>query len=178
MAGTPDGGEYLTNLVACALPAWQTINVGGIEYGGEVGLAPVWAYAPIGAADRGWVSGCVLARLSGAAVALPISLRGPRAVLATSPAERTAWPLEEGAFFGDLFTAPCTELAWFACRGVDPAPVDRTCTVPDPNHLGLTLCGLSYAGMCSKVCERFAGVYRECSASRRFAQPVSVYDAP
>jgi len=179
MASTPDGSEYLSNLVACALPSWQTVTVSGIDYTGELGLAPTWAYGPLLASGRGWVSGCVLARMSGTAVALPISIRGPRPALDASPDERTTWSAEEGAFFGDLFTAPCTNLAWFACRGVDPATADRTCTLPDPDRPGLTLCGLSYAGMCSGVCDRSDGIYRDCDAGGRvFTQPITVYDAP
>lgn len=179
MSSTPDGSEYLSNLVACALTDSQTITVGGIEYTGELGLAVTWTVIPLGAAARGWVSACVLARLSGVDVALPISLRGPRAALTPSPEERAGWTVQEGAFFGDLFKAPCTNLDWFACRGADPAPADRTCTVPDPSHPGSTMCGLTYAGLCSEACDRVYGIYRDCETDgRRFAQPITVYGTP
>ena len=180
LLSTPDGREVLTYLVGCAMPEGQ-ILVGThdgttYEFYGELGLAPGWLRHRLDPAGRGWVSACMFSRVNINNVALPVSLRGPTRKLDTSPEERAAWTLEEGAFYGNLFTPGDQPIDWIACRGEDQAAgetgglVERDCAEPDPANPGKTLCGFTYAGDCGtfaedEVCEDFSTrgtYYRKC----------------
>jgi hypothetical protein len=121
----------------------------------------------------------MFARVNALEVVIPISMRGPNRDLATSAAERAAWTLEEGAFFGNAFGRVDQPLQWFACRGRDKAAgndgelADRICTEPDPAHPGFTLCGMIFAGDCGsfardQACELFSAhgtFYERCHTS-------------
>src|SRR5262249_23357526 len=80
-------------------------------------------------------------------------------------AERDAWSLQEGAFFGDIFVAPDLPIPWFACRGSgsvdDGALADRVCTEEDPSRPGTTRCGMTFAGVCWRSCDMERGVYQD-----------------
>ena len=62
--------------------------------------------------------------------------------------------LQEGAFYGNLFSDPDAPLDWNACRGRDQAAGERgdlrmrDCTEPDLDNPTLTKCGFKYAGDC------------------------------
>ena len=182
LLATEDGREVFSLIVSCSLPAEITLvgSVAGttFEFPGEIGLAPQWqdfALDPIG---QHWVSACMFARVNAHDVALPVSIRGPHVALAASRDERAAFPLEEGAFFGNLFVPIDQPIPWYACRGKDQARgetgglVDRDCTEPDPAHPGLTQCGFLFAGDCGDfaakhACEDFSELgtfYRDCHA--------------
>jgi len=177
MAATPSASEYLSYLVACALPADRTLTVGSLEYFGELGLAPTWTSAALSRAGREAISACVLARLNDRGVELEISMRGPRLELSSD--EKEVAPVEEGAFWGDLFTAADQPLTWFACRGrgsLDAGGlIDRTCGRQDPAHLDSTLCGLSFAGPCPLICDMGRDFYRRCGGN---TQALTVYVGP
>jgi hypothetical protein len=115
----------------------------------------------------------MFARANAREVAIPISLRGSNPALQLVPGERDVWSVEEGAFFGNFFAPLDQPIPWFACRGAGQAAgesgglVDRDCTEPDPDHPGLTQCGLNYAGDCgtfaaTHACDRFSGGYSAC----------------
>jgi hypothetical protein len=102
--------------------------------------------------------------------------------LKADAAEREKYPLEEGAFYGNVFVPLDQPIVWIACRGADQAAgefgglVDRDCAEPDPAHPGLTVCGFTFAGDCASftgetgdaVCEQFSEngengeFYRRC----------------
>jgi hypothetical protein len=170
LLATPDGREVLSYIVSCALsPELElvaTVNGTTYEFFGEVGLTPHWLDHPLDHAGRGWISACLYARVNAHDVALPVSLRGANKALVATADEKTNWPLQEGAFYGDFFTPGSDPPIWIACRGADQAAgetgglVDRDCTEPDPAHPGLTLCGFTYAGDCGnfatlRACDRF-----------------------
>lgn len=181
MLATADGREVFAFLVSCALPADITLEatVGGtkFEFFGELGLASDWLNRPLNDEGKGWVSACLFARVSAHDVVVPISLRGPRAQLATNADERDAWSVEEGAFFGNYFVPVNQPIEWYACRGEGQASgefgglIDRDCAEPDPANPGKTLCGFTYAGDCGAftssdaACEDFSDngqYYRRC----------------
>ena len=183
LLSTPDGREVLTYLVGCALED-GVVLVGTYEgttyeFFGEVGLAPGWQRHRLDRQGKGWVSACMFARVNIHNIALPVSLRGPHRALATSPEERAGWTLEEGGFYGNLFTPGDEPINWIACRGEDQAAgeggglVDRDCAEPDPANPGRTLCGFKYAGDCGTFAEEFAcddystrgTYYRSCHES-------------
>lgn len=176
MARTPDGAEYLSLLVACALPADASLVVGDLEFFGELGLAPEWTRGRLGASGRGWVSACVLARLNGESVAVPVSLRGSRGQLSAASDERSEFSVEAGAFYGNVFVdGPSPE--WFACGGLGQAADPRssglvgTCAREDSLRPGLSPCGMTFVGSCQDACERSrrgsaGGSYRRCGSNR------------
>ncbi len=180
LLSTPDGREVLTYLVGCAVPEGQVLigthDGTDYEFFGELGLAPGWLRHRLDHQGKGWVSACMFARVNVHNVSLPVSLRGPHRNLDVSAEERAGWVLEEGAFYGNLFTPGDDPINWIACRGKDQAAgetgglVDRDCAEPDPANPGKTLCGFKYAGDCGSfaeepVCEDFSvrgTFYRRC----------------
>lgn len=200
---TSEGREVLSFIVKCALPADATL-VGRLpdgspfEFFGEAGLANEWLDHPLKKAGRGWVSSCLFAHVNINTTAVPFSMRGQTQALAASPEEVAAWSLEEGAFYGDYFSAPGEPIQWIACRGRDQAAgetgglVSRDCTEPDPTDPTHTLCGFTCAGDCGDfapvpACEHFSpdGFYRMCqdqpgdeSHSDVFRQVITVFVLP
>jgi hypothetical protein len=178
---TEESRVLLSLLAGCALASDESITatVDGfeLEFFGETGLAPRWLRRPLERAERRWVSSCIFARLNIHAEMIPISMRGARHQLAAAPDERGAFPLQEGAFWGDMFAEP--QIEWFACRGSDlltiPLPgglVDRDCAKQDPAHPEITQCGMSFAGDCASVCDHDR---RHCKHS---GQVITTYVAP
>lgn len=166
LLATPDGREVLGVLVSCALPEGITLvgKVGSdeFEFPGEIGLARDWIYRALDREGQGWVSACVFARINAHDIALPISVRGPHPALDVDRDERRIWSVQEGAFYGNLFTPLDQPIAWFACRGEGQAAgetgelIDRDCAEEDPAHPGLTQCGFFYAGDCGDFATDFA----------------------
>lgn len=125
---------------------------------GNLGLAPRWADHKLGQADRGWVSACLFARVNASNTAEAISLRGRNDGLLVADEERGTFGLQEGAFYGNLFTddtAPAPD--WNACRGSAKASSptlgglsNRRCAEENTTgNPGFTYCGFKYAGDCA-----------------------------
>ena len=183
LVATADGREVLTFLVSCALPIEERLvtTFDGVDYEffGELGLAPGWIHRPLNQVDRGWVSACMFSRVNAHDVAVPISLRGPTPALAVTREERATFSVEEGAFYGQLFTPEPQPIQWIACRGRGLAGgafgglSERDCAKPDPDHPGRTLCGFVFAGDCGdyardRACESYSvrgQFYRRCHAA-------------
>jgi hypothetical protein len=168
---TADGREIFAALVACALPETTmleaTVADGTFDFFGDVGLAPEWVAHPLYADSKRWVSACIFARVNAVEVPIAVSMRGPSPALGTDSDERSTFPLQEGAFYGNYFTPKNEPIQWFACRGVDKAQgnagdlVSRDCAAPDPAKPGFTLCGFTFSGDCgllgsAHACEQFA----------------------
>jgi hypothetical protein len=171
LLSTQGGREVFAALVACALPETSmleaTLADGTFDFFGDVGLAPEWVAHPLYADSKRWVSACIFARVNAVEVPIPVSMRGPSPALGTDSDERSAFPLQEGAFYGNYFTPKDEPIDWYACRGVDKAQgnagdlVSRNCAAPDPAKPGFTLCGFTYSGDCgllgsTHACELFA----------------------
>lgn len=192
LLATPDGREVFSFLVSCALPEDQILvatlpDDTTIEFPGELGLAPSWAHHPLDRVGQGWVSACIFARVNAHGLSIAISLRGPHPALTVGDDERAGWPLEEGAFYGNLFTPDDQPIEWIACRGRDQAAgetgglVDRDCTEPDPADPTHTQCGFTFAGDCADfaavpdrfACARFSerGFYVSCEDHAAFVAP-------
>jgi hypothetical protein len=190
LLSTEDGREVFSFVVSCALPSDVTLegDVDGVtyEFSGELGLTPEWLTSPLGSDGRGWISACIFARVNANDVALPISIRGSNVALATNADERTGWPIEEGAFYGNLFGPVDQPIQWIACRGAGLLAdgdvgglADRDCAKPDPANPGFTRCGFIFAGDCGsfatdQACEQFSAsgtFYRRCHQA-----PLDVHD--
>jgi len=183
LLSTIDGREVFSFIVSCAVPEGKTlvatIDGATFEFPGEIGLYPQWLRHRLDRRGQGWVSACLFARVNANDVPIPISLRGPNPALRVSRDERDIFSVEEGAFYGNLFTAPGEPILWIACRGEGQAAgefcgvFDRDCTEPDPAHPGLTQCGFVFAGDCGEfarrhACEDFSergDFYRSCHSS-------------
>lgn len=165
LVGSQAGILTCTLLVTCALPLGTDLTFGGITFPGNIGLAPTWATRGITLPQRRAVTSCVLANLSFDGLVGVASIRGPN--LETAGPELAGWPVEEGAFFGDLMAARPLAVA---CTGAgDPASSvrhERLCAQPDPDHPGLTRCGLTLAGGCSWACGQPRGPYYRCRVDR------------
>jgi hypothetical protein len=209
LLSSDDGVEVLSFIVSCALPGdttlEATVNGTTFDFFGELGLAPEWMTCPLSAEGQGWISACLFARINAHDESLPLSLRASNVALATSADERAGWTVEEGAFYGNLFTPDDQPPRWIACRGSGQLAsadasglIGRDCAKPDPANPGYTLCGFVYAGDCGAfasdpVCEQFSAsgtFYRRCheaplsshakngGADPIFAQVITSYVTP
>lgn len=202
LLATSDGLEVLSFIVSCALPAEITVTATGPdsiehEFFGDLGLAKSWLRGPLSKAGQGWVSACLLARVSNASIPIPLSLRGPTPALAASDDEVAAWTLEEGAFYGNLFLPEGEPDASIACRGRDQAAgetgglIERDCAEPDPSDATRTICGFTYAGDCGEfapahACKKFTKklFYKDChdqpigDGARKYPQVITVFAMP
>jgi hypothetical protein len=153
-----DGRLALSVLVACALPFDATLDVvtpvGELQFLGQIGIAPGWTSVPISRKHAELITSCALAQLSRDGLVTITSLRGTGQP--ADPDEILEFSAAEGRFFGNVLGDGPQVME--ACRGTgqfDPPAAgmsDRFCAVPDPDHPGLTLCGLQFAGDCSVVC--------------------------
>ena len=181
LLSTEDGREVFSFIVSCALPSdvvlEATIDDTTFDFFGELGLTPAWRVSPLSSEGKGWISACMFSRVNDNDVPLPVSLRGSNFALATTADERMGWTVEEGAFYGDLFTPDDQPILWIACRGSGQLAhpdagglVNRNCAKPDPDDPSVTQCGFIYAGDCGafasdRTCESFSSsgtFYRRC----------------
>jgi hypothetical protein len=68
-------------------------------------LAPRWLKHKLNKSGQRWVSACLLARVNAHDTVEPISIRGKHPALALGPSEAFEFPLQEGAFYGNVFSA-------------------------------------------------------------------------
>jgi len=162
-------------MISCALDAGMTIEKADVidadlnapanddhctdgfcVFGGSIGLATDWQDRKLSNAGQGWVSACLFARSNFYDTAAEISLRGRHPSLTITAEEASLYTLQEGAFYGNVFTGESNPIEWFACQGSgEYAGLEtgglalRDCTEPDPGNPGSTLCGFTYTGTCA-----------------------------
>lgn len=156
-----DGRELLQVIIGCALPPGITLETDfqgtHFEFFGEIGLAPKWLERGLRLGEKRWMSSCMLSRVNRFGIEVVISIRGPHDALVASEDEAEQFSLEEGAFFGNIFTPLDQPLIMNACRGRSQAKsepttgdlANRDCTEPDPAKPGKTFCDFNYAGDCA-----------------------------
>jgi hypothetical protein len=196
---TADGRDVYSYLVGCALAEGvaieatipdapdsappetnYTCDAGLCVFEGSLGLAEDWIDHKLASTEERWVSACVFARVNHHDTAEAISLRGDHPNLFVHSEEAALYTLQEGAFYGNLFTHPDDPIDWNACRGADEASADvgglalRDCATENPATPGLTYCGFNYAGDCADfspelpspyACDHFdgaQGTYGDC----------------
>jgi hypothetical protein len=154
LLSTVDGRTVYSYLVGCAVPAGVTIEAqvpgatnstpddpftcvdGTCTFDGALGVAPDWLSHKLTHKGQEWVSACVFARCNAHDTSEAISLRGKADALAVSDDEAALYTVEEGAFYGNLFTDDDEPIAWYACEGEGQASgefgglVVRDCTEP------------------------------------------------
>jgi hypothetical protein len=202
MLSTADGREVYSYIINCALPNGKEIDATipgapdtappntlytcskeSCSFPGSIGLADYWIDHRLDVKGQRWVTACLLARVNYYGVKVIISLRGVAPQLLVGKHEAERFSLEEGAFYGNIFSDPNKPLDWNACRGRDAAAGEtgdlklRACTDPDPNDSTHTKCGFNYAGDCDsytgstaepQTCNFFDsdGWYNGCLAGR------------
>jgi hypothetical protein len=210
LLSTADGRDVLSYIVSCAIDGDMTLvaptsdscstvtdclpdptvpfsatcdsNKCTYDFPGGLGLTPHWIDHELDEDGKGWISACLFARVNAHDTAEEISLRGPNRALTVSADEATLYDVEEGAFYGNLFTPGNDPPNWIACEGEGQASgefgglVDRDCTEPDPANPGFTQCGFIYAGFCGdytpavpnpQACDEFSsnGYYEDCHST-------------
>ena len=175
---TPEGRELYAYMMSCALRAGVDIHAtipGAPDscpgcspndtpytcqseqcvFSGGLGLAPKWIDHKLNKKGQRWVSACLFARVNAYVTAQSISLRGNHDALTISIDEAENYSVEEGAFYGQLFTPEDEPIAAYACMGEDQASGEtgalnlRDCTEPDPNDPAHTQCSFNYTGECA-----------------------------
>jgi uncharacterized repeat protein (TIGR01451 family) len=161
-------------VVSCALTTTQTFiftwtDAAGLThdetYQGMMGLAPEWSSGPLATAHQQIVSACVAARTNYYGVQRRISLRSPQAPLATpSAAERGAFPLVEGAFWGNIFdpTSPYLHACYNSPNNANSRAWQRDCVAGHPDGSGGTMpCNnITVVGACSTICAPLNSTYQ------------------
>ena len=210
LLATADGRDVLSYVVSCAVPSTEslvantqqscavdtdcqpdpTLPFAGVCSSNKctytfpvgIGLAPHWLNHELDDDGKGWISACLFSRVNAHDTSEEISLRGPNNALTVAPDEAALYDVEEGAFYGNLFTPEDQPIDWIACEGEGQASgefgglVDRDCTEPDPANPGFTQCGFIYAGFCGdytpavpnpQACDEFSsnGYYEDCHAT-------------
>ena len=164
----PNARMLFKYIVSCALPASAHVDltIDSVDYSfpGEIGLTPKWGL-PGGSCNetcQRWVSACVLARVDYLGAKVDISLRGPHANLTASPAERAAFTVREGVYYGNIFRAPADQER-YACVAPGRKGLPRVC--------GPTLdgCVVEATGWCNDTCGGTLpdGAYLDCHDSMR-----------
>jgi hypothetical protein len=168
-------------VIPCALAAGHDITVNGMDdFGnpytttlhGVFGLADSWTTTALSATQQRFVSACVLAYTNRLGASVTISMRGPSAEFATTTPETSGYAVQEGAFFGNLFS----KTGAIACKGSGNTTASgRDCAKPSG---GVTRCGYAYAGTCASVCSVSSGYFVNCSyGGTSYTQPVTIFDA-
>lgn len=183
LLATKESRMVLEYVVQCALPATVTAKAtyDGQEFRfrGAMGIAPKWQLRALTHEEQAAVSACMLARTNAFGIPVQISIRSNEGPLAripgfgTSQPERRAFPVFEGAFFGNVFADPPMA---YACRGDTSSEaeralkhINRICTLPTddmtPQGRPISACGFVVLGRCDAPdVERIKAEYANAAA--------------
>lgn len=164
--------EVIQSAVECALPQGQVLSdpVTGAQYTGWWGLAPSWRDGALNLDGRREVTACMLQKLNGHGIKVPILLEGPNPAIAKNQAYDAAFPIQESTMFGDLFssTIPLLDgLPAFNAFVCWESALPQSCGLLGLPLLGqrmcddLLLCGITPVGPCSLACAQ-NGDYWKC----------------
>jgi hypothetical protein len=170
LVDSADGRDVLTYVVGCALTTAQSVQIratSGTTYTftGEIGLAPAWSTRAPTVSERHWVTSCVLSRVNLFGVSVQLSMRGATSALNATPSEVSAYTMDEGGFYGDLFDpAGPTE---YACKShityntSTQSAQNRQCA--ETTDGVTTKCGFTYTGVCqTNTCVKSTLPFANC----------------
>ncbi|WP_437589571.1 hypothetical protein [Sorangium sp. So ce1000] len=174
--------QLLQYIVGCALNPSQSLRLSWHDelgepheeiYPGYLGLAASWVVAPLSESRKRWISACVASRVNRTGVSVMISSRASHLALRNPDAsEVESYPMEEGAFWGDLFANPPRLYACYKEPNVEGArALSRDCAagLPDPEG-GVRECpNIHIVGSCDLACDPLSttGGYRpSCTDDR------------
>nr|WP_207213737.1 hypothetical protein [Sorangium cellulosum] len=168
--------ELLRYIVSCALSPSQSFRFSWHDeqgerheesYPGHLGLAASWSHEPLSASREQWVSACVASRANLAGISVLISSRAAHAALRYPDRyEVEAYPREEGAFWGNLFSNPPRLYACYNEHNIESSrAIGRECAA---GHVGedddrATECpNIHIVGSCDHQCAELddPGEYR------------------
>ncbi len=171
----PDNIKVLEYQSSCALmPNQSLVHREGKSkrvFKGELGLASEWVHRPLSEEEQRWVSACLMARTNYFGLPVRVLLTGGHPALAhgdSSNPERRGSLLEEGSFYGNLFSRN-SQSKRYACSGRDAdtgsgAFRTRVCALAGKTHQK-NRCGFVYMGPCQAVCRKKldqTGAYLQC----------------
>ncbi|WP_437302611.1 hypothetical protein [Sorangium sp. So ce388] len=177
--------EFMRYLVSCALRADQTFSFSWTDtagvvhpevFRGELGIAHWWATGGIvnDTYVQRQITACIAARTNWYGVHVLISLRNAEsASMGSTAAERAAYTVREGAFWGNLFASQPFVRSCYSPAGVTRArQLQRDCAAGhvsvDPATGATTTqqCGaMTIVGSCDVLCNRVDtvnGYYAGC----------------
>ncbi|AGP33156.1 hypothetical protein [Sorangium cellulosum] len=148
-------------------------------YRGDLGYAHWWTTTPLGTATtnntyvQGQITACLAARMNWYGVSVRISLRNNE--MASTPEERAAFPVREGAFWGNVFSttqAPYLRACYSPAGVARARQLQRDCAAghlsvdPVTGATAVQPCGsMQIVGSCDTVCngkDYVNGFYRGC----------------
>lgn len=159
LLATAASRQLLKYLASCALDADTVLTATHagqtLEFPGGLGLAPQWQHRGLDAAQRRWVSACLLARTNHFGVTVQLSLRAAfpsdAPGLRVDDDEARRYTLQEATFFGNLFADRPTA---YACgpamtpeRRSALQAQQRVCALPGSD--GRSACGFVHVGACT-----------------------------
>lgn len=159
LLATAESRQLLKYLASCALDAGTVLTAvhdgQALEFPGSLGLAPQWQNQGLDAAQRRWVSACLLARTNHFGVTVQLSMRAgfpsDAPGLQVGDDEARQYTLQEATFFGNLFTDRPT--AYVCGPAMTPERRDalqaqrRVCALPGSD--GRSACGFVHVGACT-----------------------------
>ncbi|MDC0677518.1 hypothetical protein [Sorangium atrum] len=174
--------ELLRYIVSCSLRPDQTFSFSWTDssgvahpevYRGDLGYAHWWASGGISNDTyvQHQISACLAARVNWYGVTVSISLRNNE--MSSSPAERAAYPVREGAFWGNVFASTPYLGACYDSVGYARArQLQRDCaaghveTNPTTGEVTWQQCGsMVIWGSCNQLCNGIdtnGGYFRGC----------------
>jgi hypothetical protein len=195
----PDGAlarELVRYAVSCSLRADQTFSFSWTDssgvvhqevFRGDLGYAHWWATSGIGNDTyvQNQISACVAARVNWYGTSVMISMRNYE--LSSTPAERSAYSVREGAFWGNLFTTTPYVAACYDSVGYARArELKRDCaaghveTNPANGEVTWQQCGsMVIWGPCDRFCnvvDTQAGFFAGCIKDYRNSPYVRTND--
>lgn len=155
LAGSIGGAQLVEYLAICALdPATELVLGNGATHRGRFGLAQQWTDASCDTSCQRWVSACLLAHANADGAAVPISIRGAHPGVSWNTALEAEFPVQEAAFYGNVFSAS-HEL--YACIGSGLGALANPDSYLRQRLCGVSpLCGLVQTGPCDLA--SFGGV--------------------
>ncbi len=166
--------QLLKYTVSCALDESQSFGFSWTDaqgavhaevYAGLLGLATSWVSRPLDISGQRWVSACLASRVNWYGAPVMLSSRGAHANLRTqSAAERSSYPRQEGAFFGNIFLENPAVYACYTTPNVAHSrSLFRDCAAGHVDSSGAVVgCGpVQILGDCADYCATLdaAGLY-------------------
>ncbi|WP_437484193.1 hypothetical protein WME75_44345 [Sorangium sp. So ce1014] len=157
--------QLLSYVVGCAFSSAQSFTfswtddsgtVRNEEYWGLIGLAQKWRDKPLGQTDQQWISACLASRTNWYGASVTISSRGIHSAIdKSSTPELSTYTRQEGAFWGNLFTAsPYLKACYNEANRDHARSLNRECAAGHLDGSGAAQeCGMIHVlGPCDSRC--------------------------
>jgi hypothetical protein len=150
-------------VVSCALDSSQSFTLTwdndqgypqSVTYWGSLGLAPIWTTRGLDTSEQRWVSACLGARTNYTGVSVIISIRGTHSAATADSAERDSFGMQEGAFWGNLFSEdPWMRACENSLNATHSREQQRECATGHLEGLSTLDCGIIHrVDPCDSVC--------------------------